>query len=150
MPELNKIDITFTLSKIEILKFSYENILDVNNYSKDNIQLQVNIGTFFNIPDKLLGVDTNIDLFTDVSKSIKICELKTRIQFLILNFNDIFTVEEDKLHYPIEILPNFLGLALSTTRGILFTKLEGTLLHDVYLPIVNPSIFIPNLNQEKK
>ena len=54
-----------------------------------------------------------------------------------------FIDENDKniFHLPDQFIQTLLSISLSTTRGILAAKTEGTNLKNVYLPVLNPTQF---------
>ena len=52
--------------------------------------------------------------------------------------------KDDAIVFPPELLGHVASLSYSTLRGIVFSKLEGTRLHDLVLPLQN---IYPNINQ---
>ena len=51
---------------------------------------------------------------------------------------------DDAIVFPAEMLGHIASLSYSTLRGIVYTKLEGTKLHDLVLPLQN---IYPNITQ---
>jgi len=52
--------------------------------------------------------------------------------------------KDDAIVFPAEMLGHVASLSYSTLRGIVYTKLEGTKLHDLVLPLQN---IYPNITQ---
>lgn len=58
--------------------------------------------------------------------------------------------EQGQVNVPAELLATLNGIAISTTRGILFGVLKGTPLHGAYLPLVDVKNMAPELPLEGK
>lgn len=72
---------------------------------------------------------------------IEICKIKIEIEFKFENLSKIITFLNGKAQIPQELLQKMLNTSFSTTRGILFTKLSGTVFEKIYLPPIDPISF---------
>ena len=144
MIDQKQLNITFSIKEIKTLKFEIINIANDYQLIKENLQFQIHPLTFMDYEKKILGFDIIISVFLDKEKQNKICELITRISYKVLNLYDLIP-PDDKFSskIPENFMHTLLSIALSTSRGILSAKTEGSLLNGIYLPIINPSVFKP-------
>lgn len=71
-------------------------------------------------------------------ENTRLASVKTACVFEFKEFNKVFTAGDDgKLNVPLDIEVLLKGTALSTTRGILFSELRGTYLHDAIFPLID-------------
>ncbi len=82
------------------------------------------------------------------SDPIEICKIKIEIEFRFENLSKIITFMNGKAKIPQELLQKMLNTSFSTTRGILFTKLLGTIFEKVYLPPIDPISFNKTANNK--
>lgn len=94
-------------------------------------------------PLRLLVVFTSIEI--NIVGSPKVLgKFFIAMGFEILNPEVIFKDEpEPKIIFPLEVENHFKSLAISTSRGIVFSELRGTPLHNAILPILDMKIFKP-------
>ena len=141
MSKIRNVDVTFGIENIQTLKFSYEDIPEIHALQKETVQFNVGMITNFDVENKKLAIDTLVDLL-DTQTNITFCEIKTRIIFHIINFEDVFKAESGKITFSNDIMANFFVIAISTTRGNLFAKTEGSPIREIFLPIINPRDFL--------
>jgi len=141
MPE--QINISFRIKNISTLEFIIKNMPEIETSDKNLFQFQILPASFVEKENSAIGIDTVVDIFIDQEKQKKVCSLITRIIYDIVNFNDFVNTIDNSLNIPEQFMHTLLSIALSTTRGILATKTEGTLLRDVFIPILNPMGFKP-------
>lgn len=57
-------------------------------------------------------------------------------------WNDCFNKENSKIKLPNSFAVHLLGICISTTRGILHSKTEGTVHNGIIIPLMNGGDFI--------
>lgn len=83
-----------------------------------------------------------VNLYFDSDKKNKMMELVTESKFEVLNFYDVFKkTGEHTYKIPDQIIKQFISLAISTTRGILIAKSEGTIFDGIVLPAMDLNMF---------
>lgn len=83
----------------------------------------------------------------EINKEEPLAEIVTAVGFEIINFEDVIILNEEGLYMiPTDLEVQLRIIALSTTRGVMFSEFKGTYLHRALLPIV-PQILQP---QEQK
>ncbi|MDP3830182.1 MAG: hypothetical protein Q8Q47_02855 [Ignavibacteriaceae bacterium] len=137
------INISFRIKNISTLEFSIRNIQLDQTFDKDQFPIQISLGTQIDPLNKFISVDTFVNIFADPENKNKICGLTTRVVYEVENLQSTVVVEGNNIKIPESFMTTLISIALSTTRGILTAKTEGTLLHDVFMPIVNPTSFKP-------
>lgn len=77
--KVKEINVAFSIRNIQTLKFVIDNIKDAEKFDKQLYQFEISIASALNDINKLLSIDTIIDIYADKDKSIKVSELITRI-----------------------------------------------------------------------
>jgi hypothetical protein len=78
-------------------------------------------------------------IYSNEQLSKKLGEIQTFAEFELLNMDDFKS--EDQISLPEELLAMFIGIVLSSTRGMLVVKSAGTHLENAYIPVMNPMDF---------
>jgi hypothetical protein len=134
----NNIKAELQLKSIELLQSSLSTPRNTN----------INISSYtFNISIESRGDATNKLIFVIVSVEIKDAEqtlllgsLAVSCIFEIANFKEVIQLNSEGLVIIPESLRNTLNsIAISTTRGVLFSEFRGTFLHGAVLPIIDPT-----------
>ena len=126
--------VTYKISAIETLdlemKHPKQQNIDFNTFHFD-LKLQHRI----NAEKKLVFVITNITIM-DKEKSNQVGYLETSCIFEVENFNDYLSSDNDNnAKFPDTFINEINSMAISTTRGIMFSEFKGTFLHKAVLPV---------------
>ena len=143
MAELKKIDITFRISSIKTLKFTIDNTEEARNTDRKSFHFNIALGTAINTKNKVIGFEVIQDVYLDKELTKKVSELISRIEFEIINFEEVVKHDEKlkEIKIPDQVKTTLISISLSTSRGIFASKVEGSVLEGVYMPIVNPAAF---------
>ncbi len=133
--------ITFNIGEIQTVKFAIDNSMKQDSFSKSRLQFQIGAGVRFEPAKRNVVIDTIVDIFCDQDKARRICESVTRVVFYIENFDELFKVEGQQLKASDLVMKNLVSMSVSTTRGMLAAKTEGSILSGVYLPPVDVTNF---------
>ena len=144
MKEQKKIGINFGIKEIKTIRFSFNDIPESDSIKANEAQYQILPASFFNYEENIVGFDIILTMYIQGKPKRKVCELITRLSFAVNNLKEIVP-EDDKNtpKLPDQFMQTLLSISLSTTRGILFAKTEGSTLNKYYLPILNPANFKP-------
>lgn len=102
-----------------------------------NIKLKYRI----NLDSKFVFVVTSINVSDENNKETLFGHITTSCNFEIQNLDDFVDREKKKANFPDEILYTLNSIAVSTTRGVMFSQFRGTFLHQAYLPLIDPKSF---------
>lgn len=105
----------------------------------------LNIGhrLMHNLEDKRLKLDMSCS-FRNHSEE-QLLQLDIDYHFHIENLEDFYTTNEDGLpKFSVAIIATILGIALSTTRGVLFEKLANQGINNIIIPVVSPMKMLAN------
>ncbi|MBL7890885.1 MAG: hypothetical protein JNL24_15125 [Bacteroidia bacterium] len=135
---IQPIAIRSRLTSISLDKFS---VLELD---KEQMEL-INVRTFafeFNISlvfldeQKSVKLICSIKIFNSEQKELFLGEIDSHAIFEIENFSEITPIKSQATNVIIGVLG---GTLLSTTRGFLYLKAEGTIIEGALLPIINLS-----------
>lgn len=123
------------LQKIQIV----QNRMDLSrlkNTSKPALTLGHKL--LHNLADNKIKLEV-VFSFKD-EKEQELLFLQIDFHFLVENLSDFYTLDEKK--HPVFFGPaigTFLAIAVSTSRGIIFEKLESNGISNIIIPVINPS-----------
>lgn len=87
------------------------------------------------VEEQTLSIVTIIHIYLDSGKKHRVVSIQTETTFTIVNFQDLLQLQD----LPAPLTTQLLGIAISTTRGILLTKCADTAFGSFVLPIINPT-----------
>jgi hypothetical protein len=134
--------------KIEIVNFKIikgqiNSPFDFENEKVAGHTFNVDFELGFNLEDKLVKADFSVNVETK-SNEDTIEEAVGNFSFVYVfyvdNIEELTTLEKDETITVHPALGNALAsITYSTSRGILMTRFQGTVLSDFILPVINPS-----------
>ena len=140
---MDQYQLNFTLSSIKTLSFSIKEPTTLDDTSKDfNINYEISPKLGINYDDK------EVKLIIDVTGELQSSKeeiLSSSIEFIftINNLEELVFVKEGGFEIKdAQWTVVILSLALSTLRGIIFAKSEGTVLQKKHIPVLDPNTFI--------
>lgn len=135
-----KIDLSFQIKGLEILDIELKQPklqLPATNLFHYNINIQHKI----NPERKLVFVIVGVNVLHEDQKTV-LGTVKASCIFELENFNELAIKNDNKIiSFPIETIEILNSVAISTTRGVMFTCFRGTFLHHAVLPLIDPSGF---------
>ncbi len=102
-------------------------------------QFDINIEHRWNTDDNIFIVVTTISIFSNDKKHL-LSKFKTNTVFKVEELAKHVDTANSKNNMPTDVILDLNELAISTTRGSLFSFLKGTYLHNAILPIINQTI----------
>jgi hypothetical protein len=137
---MEQVNVNFQLKEIELVEINLHHPQIPLNPARTynfNIQIEQRI----NNEDKMVAVTTSIEV---IHKEDTQCHasIKTNCIFIIENFQDFIYESNNQVNLPGQFVITLNSISLSTTRGIMYSHFKGTFMHNVLLPIVNPSSFV--------
>lgn len=143
MNEPKKLDVTLQVSSVKTLKFSVCNDDEIRSKDRLSFNFNISYSSFVDSDKKVIGYDVLVGIYTEKELLNKVSELASRIEYTVINFDDLIKINNGQLVLPDALLIMLMSISLSTTRGILAAKLEGSALDGVNLPIIDPKSFKP-------
>jgi hypothetical protein len=137
---MEQVNINFQIKAIELLEINLNNPQIPLNVER-TYNFSINIEQRINKEEKLVIVITAIDLIHEQDKQCH-ATIKTSCVFLVENILDFDSSGSQQIDLPEHFIITLNSISLSTTRGIMFSQFKGTFMHNVFLPIVNPSTLI--------
>jgi hypothetical protein len=124
----------FRIMQIKERRFDF-NVPD-DFQAKGDFQFFVALEIGLNASKQKFFVDNRIDVRADADGEI-LCSQDTRYFFELVSPKTLDALPED-----LQLAVN--TIALSTSRGLLFSRLRGTALHNAILPLIDASVFSAN------
>lgn len=102
-------------------------------------QFDINVEHRWNTDDGIFIVVTTISIFSNEKKHL-LSNFKMNTVFKVEELGNYVDTANSKNNMPTDVILDINELAISTTRGSLFSFLKGTYLHNAILPIINQTI----------
>lgn len=151
MEENKNIGVTTKIHSISLNNFKVADISKEQKKSlnKDKFAFEFNMNVKIEPKKKEITIHNLTTIFADDSKTNYLGEIEATGVFELQNFEEV--TEASKGMMPNGIIAMYIGLLLSTTRGMLLLKTEGTAIEGALMPIVNTgSFFSPKTTAEQK
>ena len=141
--ELNNIQITSKVVSVQLANFTVASISDTEKLAlhKDKFAYEYNVNIKLEPHQKLIIVYSTIKIFSDLTKTLYLGEITSIGTFELINLEDILKKFGGSI--PTFVFALFLGVVISTSRGFLLLKSEGTIIEGATLPIVDSGSFFP-------
>lgn len=141
-------NIKFGITAIRVLSFSYQDPREIiNDFNPENYPLEAktNVNYRWNINKNFFAILLKIQyLIKDSNKeTVELLSLSFTAEYTVENLAEIFHVKSNidfEMNRELEL--TFLGIAISTGRGILYEKTKGTVFNNFIYPIINPQDLI--------
>ena len=128
----------FRIVALDILEANLA--LPPQNLTKEIVfQFDVNLEHRWNTDDDIFIVVTTISIFSN-DKEHLLSKFKTNTVFKVEELAKHVDTANSKNNMPTDVILDLNELAISTTRGSLFSFLKGTYLYNAILPIINQTI----------
>ena len=128
----------FTIVALEMLEANLAT--PPQNLTKEiAFQFDVNLEHRWNTDDNIFVVITTISIFSN-DKQHLLSKFKTSIVYKVEELVKYVDTAKGKNNMPADVILDLNELAISTTRGSLFSFLKGTYLHNAVLPIIDQTI----------
>ena len=144
---MEQINVNFQLKGIELIAINL-NQPQIPLPPERGYNFNINIEQRINNEEKLVIVTTSIELIHEADKQCH-ASIKVSCIFLVENFQAFYSATNNQVKLPDQFIVTLNSISLSTTRGIMFSQFKGTFMHNVFLPIVNPSAITTKKNDEK-
>ena len=104
----------------------------------DNTKFNFNLNIAYNVNEnkEIANIITTVQVFHQDNKTL-LGSIKSNCAIFIQNLAN-YIDENKKISLPDELITSLNSLAISTTRGMMFSEFRGTFLHDAVLPLLNP------------
>ena len=108
-----------------------------------NFGFTVSLETRANANNKLVFIIVTIEIKSE-EQTHSFCKMAASCVYEVENFNEVIEVStEGKIEIDKQFNDLFNSVSISTVRGVLFSYLKGTFLHNALLPLVDPTKLQP-------
>lgn len=100
----------------------------------------------FNLTDKRVRAELEIKVKTDSEQSNEATGFfNLHFYYQVDNLDELSRMNNEVLEVSGDLQSTLASISYSTARGILLTRFQGTIFQDFYLPIIQPSRLLENL-----
>lgn len=144
MEEAPRLDvsITITLQEIKLHRFEVLEKLPVKKIDKNRLTFEFSLNIKVEPESRQVIISNVITIYHDITKTVYLGLIETSGAFEISNFSEV--AQNNVL--PTQALALLTGVVISTSRGILLMKAEGTIIDGALLPITDSWAFFRNNN----
>jgi len=135
--EMKKANINFQITGVELLEINLNNPRTQLNTER-TYHFNINIEQRVHKEEKSVIVITTVDLIHEPDNQCH-ATIKTSCVFFVGNILDFSPPESQQIDLPEQFMITLNSISLSTTRGIMYSQFRGTFMHNVLLPILDPS-----------
>jgi len=133
-------NVEMQIRAIELLNGSLQ-LPSAPNTAITTFNFNISIESKADAPNRLVFVIVHVEIKND-DLSLILGALSVSCIFEIVNFDEVIKIEENgKLDIPQHLIETLNKIAVSTTRGVMFSTFKGTFLHGAVLPIIDPKQF---------
>ncbi|HLW08043.1 MAG TPA: hypothetical protein VKY45_10830 [Marinilabiliaceae bacterium] len=124
--------------EIHLLKIDVnEKEMDIEAFKKaQSPKLNIAHKRMYNLKDERVKIELIFSFKNQKEEQLML--LQTDYHFQIENMRQFYELKEEQPVFFAPLLATVLGIAISTTRGILFEKLENQGIHNILIPILSP------------
>ncbi len=137
--------IQFQIRSIELLESSL--ILPGKPLSESSVfEFDINLEHHITNPeDTSFIVICNVRIMGETESELY-GKIRTSCVYEIPNLSEYYFKEDNRFTLPDQLIFSLNSIAISTTRGMMFSFYRGTFLHNAILPIVDPKYFTSGNN----
>jgi len=134
-------NVTSRIRNLKLIDFSLEQLEEgeLENLNSALFGFEHNVNFTIEPALKQLTVIYTTRIYSNEQLKRKIGEIQAFAEFELINMDDFKT--DNQISIPEELLAMFIGIILSSVRGMLVVKAAGTFLENAYIPVMNPMDF---------
>jgi hypothetical protein len=148
MAEKKKIDPKkIIIREFRLIKGQIDSPFDFRISDIKSFAFDVDFNTGFNLEENLIKADINIKVSTVSGETTQEAECTYNFVFIFFveNLTEHAQLAEDKTIDWNPFLANAIAsITYSTSRGILLSRFQGTVMKDFMLPVINPDALLEN------
>jgi hypothetical protein len=123
-----------------ILATSLRSVLSVNPDDVESHSLNIGYETQFNLGDKMVKSDIKVEVSAVIDgKEVGSGHFELVFIYHVENLDELALENGGKIKVNGGLSNTLASITYSTTRGILMTRFQGTVLKNFILPIINPN-----------
>jgi hypothetical protein len=144
MEELKPINITHRIKSLDLVSYSIAERQFHFDIDPNKITFEIRVVVNIIDAEKLISIANPIEIFSDETKRETLGSLQVKGEFIIEN------IEEIKIGngLPVAVVATFLGVVISSARGMLRVLSKGTSFEKAIIPIINPIAILATIKDD--
>lgn len=131
---MDKTIVNFQIDNIEINKIAISE--QPAKYNPEQFNFNLKIEHRFNLEEELIAVVASAQILA--GKKDKLANIEINVFYKVENLKNFENKKDRKMELPSEFITAINSVSISTLRGVMFSQLRGTYLHNAFLPVINP------------
>lgn len=112
---------------------------------ESKITFNISFSMSVNVKEKMVTIVNPISIFSDQEQKMRLGYIEPKGEFVIENFDE---VKQTNNTLPLPIVATYVGVVISSARGMLSLVSKGTLFENAIIPIINPTAFLQQIKDE--
>lgn len=137
---MEKSVVNFQLENIELSKMFIAE--QPENLDSERYHYNISVNHRFNLEAEVIAVIASVDILAE--KKHKLAEIGINIFYKVENLKNFENRKDKKMELPADFLTAVNSVSISTLRGVVFSQLRGTYLHNALLPVIDPKNLLQN------
>ena len=126
--------VNFQIDNIEINRIAISQ--QPSKFDPEHYNYNLKVEHRFNLEEEIVAVITTAQIFT--GKKDKLAEIEINVFYKVENLKNFENKKDKKMELPADFITAINSVSISTLRGVMFSQLRGTYLHNAFLPVINP------------
>lgn len=147
MTEIKPLNFTTRIKSLKMCSYVVDDRPKDLKVDEKRITFSINFSMQVNVAEKCVTISNPIDIFSDESQKIRLASIEPKGEFIIDNFDEV-KQEDNKI--PLPVIATYVGIVISSARGMLSILSKGTLFESAIIPIINPTAFLEQALKLKK
>ena len=144
---LTNSQVTFLINKCSCIEFKLSDFAKSNKIKIESGKYGFNFTINLQIVEQTKSIEIDLEarvvsLKTEKSND-EIASIKSVHSFQLQNFNDIAIKTDNGIQIPQQLMTPLLAIALSSLRGMLSVKLEGSIYENAIIPVIDVTRMMP-------
>jgi hypothetical protein len=147
-------NVNFKIVRLKELEFQYFVPKSLKQNNEDKYLVSTSVAYRWEVEKKLFGIVIGFTFSIEIeeNKLTDVLIFSNLTEFFVDDLNDIFAVKEDgefNIDENWEI--TFVGLAVSSARGMMASRTAGTYYEKIIFPVINPKeILVSKVSEKRK
>jgi hypothetical protein len=141
--------VSFRIHQIREISFSYfePNEEITRGVTVENVKYSFDSSFKVNTKKNLFEIELQVVCLVENpqvnGKVAEVMAYRTQNDFVVENLSEFVTIKEDKkFKMNNTLLATLVGIAVSTTRGMIISRTRGSWINQFYVPVINPKDFL--------
>jgi len=146
MKEIENINVNSRIKSLEFVSFRIEERQQSNAIDSNKITFEIGFNLHVDELQKQVTILNSIEIYSDESKIEKLASFQSKGEFIIENMAEV----KQGNGIPSVVAATFIGVVVSSSRGMLRILSKGSAFEGAIIPILNPMSLLGSIDPSGK